>query len=170
MFLAYQSTVWMYVLMKINTQGRYALIALIDLASKSVGLPVSLSEIAERQNISLAYLEQLFTKLRRAGIVTSYRGASGGYTMAKSPESLRISEILSAVDEMLGVSERDIGKRGNGAEGRTFEDGLSVKLWEQLSATIYVFLHQMRLSDILNDQLTPCPAVPHFVVMVDDEK
>ncbi len=88
--------------------------------------------------------------------------------MAKSAESLRISEILTAVDEMLDISSQEVGK--GSIKGNTHEKGLSVKLWEQLSATIYVFLHQMRLSDILNDQLTPCPAVPHFIVMVDDEK
>ena len=80
--------------MKLNTQGRYALIALVDLSSRNTKKNVSLSEISERQNISLPYLEQLFLKLRKAGIVKSYRGSSGGYAIAKSPDLLRITEIL----------------------------------------------------------------------------
>ena len=72
--------------MKLNTQGRYALIALVDLSSRNTKKNVSLSEISERQNISLPYLEQLFLKLRKAGIVKSYRGSYGGYAIAKSPE------------------------------------------------------------------------------------
>ena len=84
--------------MKLNTQGRYALIALVDLSSRNTLKNVSLSEISERQNISLPYLEQLFLKLRKAGIVKSYRGSYGGYAIAKSPDLLRITEILKAVD------------------------------------------------------------------------
>ena len=89
--------------MKLNTQGRYALIALVDLSSRNTKKNVSLSEISERQNISLPYLEQLFLKLRKAGIVISYRGSSGGYAIAKSPELLRITEILKAVDQDLDL-------------------------------------------------------------------
>tara|TARA_A100001011_G_scaffold366302_1_gene418752 strand:- start:259 stop:714 length:456 start_codon:yes stop_codon:yes gene_type:complete len=146
--------------MKLNTQGRYALIALVDLSSRNSLKKISLSEISERQNISLPYLEQLFLKLRKAGIVRSFRGSSGGYTIAKSPDLLRISEILKAVDQDLDLgSEKD----DNLKKSKTIEEVLSNKMWEQLSANIYVFLHQMRLSDITADQLNPCPAVPNFV-------
>ena len=150
--------------MKLNTQGRYALIALVDLSSRNTKKNVSLSEISERQNISLPYLEQLFLKLRKAGIVKSYRGSSGGYAIAKSPDLLRITEILKAVDLDLDLgSEKNILK-----QSKTKEEVLSNKLWEQLSANMYVFLHQMRLSDIAADQLNPCPAVPHFVTIADN--
>ena len=149
--------------MKLNTQGRYALIALVDLCSRNTEKNVSLSEISERQNISLPYLEQLFLKLRKAGIVKSYRGSSGGYAIAKSPDLLRITEILKAVDLDLDLgSEKNILK-----QSKTKEEVLSNKLWEQLSANMYVFLHQMRLSDIAADQLNPCPAVPNFVTISD---
>ena len=150
--------------MKLNTQGRYALIALVDLSSRSNKKNISLSEISERQNISLPYLEQLFLKLRKAGIVKSYRGAHGGYAVAKSPYLLRITEILKAVDQDLNLgSENNRFLKKN----KTNEEILSNKMWEQLSANVYVFLHQMRLSDITADQLNPCPAVPNFITISD---
>ena len=153
--------------MKLNTQGRYALVALVDLAIRSEKKNVSLSEISDRQKISLPYLEQLFVKLRKAGIVKSFRGASGGYAISSSPEVLRISEILSAVDQdiELGSKKKIINKNSQ----TTDEEKLSSKMWEQLSANMYVFLHQMRLSDIITDQLNPCPAVPNFI-SINDEK
>tara|TARA_B100000965_G_scaffold303708_1_gene262434 strand:- start:758 stop:1213 length:456 start_codon:yes stop_codon:yes gene_type:complete len=150
--------------MKLNTQGRYALIALVHLSARSNKKRVSLSEISERQSISLPYLEQLFVKLRKAGIVKSFRGATGGYAMSKSAETLRITEILKAVDQDLVLA----AERKTAVEKvETEEEALASKMWEQLSANIYVFLHQMRLSDIANDQLNPCPAVPNFVSVSD---
>ena len=150
--------------MKLNTQGRYALIALVDLSSRGTLIKISLSEISERQNISLPYLEQLFLKLRKAGIVKSFRGSSGGYAIAKSPDLLRLTEILKAVDQDLDLGSE---KNSNVKQSKTQEEVLSNKMWEQLSANIYVFLHQMRLSDITADQLNPCPAVPNFVTISD---
>ena len=151
--------------MKLNTQGRYAVIALVDLSSRSSSKNISLSSISARQNISLPYLEQLFLKLRKAGIVKSFRGSSGGYTIAKSPDLIRITEILKAVDQDLDLGSEK-GSIFN--KPKTKEDILSSKMWEQLSANIYVFLHQMRLSDITADQLNPCPAVPNFVTISDN--
>ena len=151
--------------MKLNTQGKYALIALVDLSVRGQEKRISLSEISERQNISLPYLEQLFLKLRKAGIVKSFRGSSGGYTISKSSDSLRVSEILKAVDQDLDLGS--VKKSALIKQEKTKEEALSGKMWEQLSANIYVFLHQMRLSDIVNDQLNPCPAVPNFVSVSD---
>ena len=150
--------------MKLNTQGRYALIALIDLSARSKEKRVSLSEISERQSISLPYLEQLFVKLRKAGIVKSFRGATGGYAISKSAETLRITEILKAVDQDLDLAAE---RKKVVEKVETEEEALASKMWEQLSANMYVFLHQMRLSDIANDQLNPCPAVPNFVSVSD---
>ena len=150
--------------MKLNTQGRYALIALVDLSIRRNKKNISLSEISERQNISLPYLEQLFLKLRKAGIVKSYRGASGGYAVAKSPDLLRITDILKAVDQDLDLSSEN---KSFLKKNKTNEEILSNKMWEQLSANMYVFLHQMRLSDITADQLNPCPAVPNFITISD---
>ena len=151
--------------MKLSTKGRYAIIALLDLVKNGSERLVTLVEISKRQKISLAYLEQLFVKLRRAKIVVSVRGPGGGYKIARNTELIRISEILNAVDETM-----DAMKRGAGASGGDIgskEEILAEKLWEQLSANIYVFLHQTRLSDLIDKQIIPCPAVPAFVELVD---
>jgi len=152
--------------MKLSTKGRYAMVALVDLVLNGSDRLVTLVEISERQDISLAYLEQLFVKLRRAGIVESARGPSGGYKLASVPDKVRISEILGAVDEGMNAMSRGAGASGATIETKAHQ--LTDQLWEQLSANIYVFLHQTRLSDILFDQMVPCPAVPSFVVMVDE--
>ena len=151
--------------MKLNTQGRYALIALVDLTRRGNKERVSLSDIARKQNISLPYLEQLFVKLRKAGIVKSFRGSSGGYVISREPDTLRITDILKAVDQDLDLAAEN--KYIEDKKSATKEENLASKMWEQLSANIYVFLHQMRLSDIANDQLNPCPAVPNFVSFSD---
>ncbi|WP_112322631.1 Rrf2 family transcriptional regulator [Oceanibium sediminis] len=156
--------------MKLSTKGRYAMIALTDLAraaeTDGAGRLVALSEISERQDISLAYLEQLFVKLRRANIVESVRGPGGGYRLAGPAAEIRISEVLAAVDETMDALSRGAG--ASGATTGTEAAVLTEKLWEQLSAHVYVFLHQTRLSDIVRDGLAPCPAVPAFVEMVDE--
>ncbi len=153
--------------MKLSTKGRYAMIALVDLAHEGKDRLISLSEISERQDISLAYLEQLFVKLRRAGIVESVRGPGGGYRLAAPTTEIRVSEILCAVDETMDAMSRGAGASG-GEIGGTAQE-LTDKLWERLSAHVYVFLHQTRLSDITGDELAPCPAVPAFVQLVDEE-
>src|ERR1700704_7198994 len=85
--------------MRLSTKGRYAVMAMVDLAKHSGGNPVSLAEIAERQEISMSYLEQLFAKLRKGGLVKSVRGPGGGYLLAYPLEESRISDIILAVDE-----------------------------------------------------------------------
>ena len=152
--------------MKLSTKGRYAMIALTDLAAQGPDRLVSLAEISERQDISLAYLEQLFVKLRRAEIVESVRGPGGGYRLARPLEQIRVSEILSAVDETMDALTRGAG--ASGGSGGTPEQALADKLWEQLSANVYVLLHQTRLGDVVGNQLAPCPAVPSFVDVVDE--
>jgi len=84
---------------KLSTKGRYAVMAMVDLASTSRGNPIALADIAERQEISLSYLEQLFAKLRRGGLVRSVRGPGGGYLLAHATDQTRISDIILAVDE-----------------------------------------------------------------------
>lgn len=156
--------------MKLSTKGRYAMIALADMAQAGAGPEdghlVSLSGVAERQDISLAYLEQLFVKLRRAGIVESVRGPGGGYRLARAAEQIRICQILEAVDETMDALSRGAG--ASGAKGGTEAQLMTDRLWESLSAHVYVFLHQTRLSDITEGSLAPCPAVPAFIQMVDE--
>ena len=152
--------------MKLSTKGRYAMVALADLAGMSDGELVSLGELSKRQDISLPYLEQLFVKLRRAELVTSVRGPGGGYALARPASEIRVSEILGAVDET--VSALHAGAGASGAVSGTRAQSMTNRLWEGLSAHVYVFLHQTRLSDVVGNELTPCPAVPSLLTVVDD--
>ena len=153
--------------MKLTTKGRYAMIALTDLAHSGPNTLVNLTELSKRQNLSTHYLEQLFVKLRRAGLVKSVRGPGGGYKLAKSPESIRITEVLEAVDET--VNALDMGAGASGAVSGSQAQSMTNRLWESLSAHVYVFLHQIRLSEVVQNDLTPCPAVPILFTLVDDE-
>ncbi|MDT0682915.1 Rrf2 family transcriptional regulator [Roseicyclus sp. F158] len=152
--------------MKLSTKGRYAMVALVDLALASDERLLTLSDIASRQNISLPYLEQLFVKLRRAGLVASVRGPGGGYKLARPAAEIRVSEILDAVDET--VSALHTGAGAKGAISGSRAQSMTNRLWEGLSAHVYVFLHQARLSDVTKNALAPCPAVPHLFQVVDE--
>jgi Rrf2 family transcriptional regulator, iron-sulfur cluster assembly transcription factor len=152
--------------MKLSTKGKYAMIALVDLAHAPGGALVSLNEIAARQDVSLAYLEQLFVKLRRAGLVDSVRGPGGGYRLARAADAIRVSEVLEAVEET--VSALHTGAGASGAVSGSRAQSLTNRLWEGMSAHVYVFLHQTRLSDVAGNALTPCPAVPNLFQIVDE--
>jgi len=152
--------------MKLSTKGRYAMVALADLAIQPDEALVSLSEISKRQDISLAYLEQLFVKLRRADLVKSVRGPGGGYKLARTPAEIRISEVLGAVDETVSALHTGVGAKG-GASGSKAQS-MTNRLWEGLSANVYVYLHQTRLSDVIKNDLAPCPAVPNLFQVVDE--
>ncbi len=152
--------------MKLSTKGRYAMVALADLALARDGQLISLGEISKRQDVSLPYLEQLFVKLRRAGLVESVRGPGGGYKLSKSADAIRVSEILEAVDET--VNALHTGAGASGASSGSRAQSMTNRLWEGLSAHVYVFLHQTRLSDVVGNGLAPCPAVPALFEVVDD--
>ncbi len=152
--------------MKLSTRGRYAMVALADLALEAGDQYVTLTEISERQNISLTYLEQLFGKLRRAGLVESVRGPGGGYRLAASAEDIRVSQVLEAVDEDIDAMSRGFALAGGNSGSRA--QSLTNRLWEGLSAQMYVFFHKIRLSDIVRNELAPCPAVPNLLRLVDD--
>ncbi|MBT8456797.1 MAG: Rrf2 family transcriptional regulator [Rhodobacteraceae bacterium] len=152
--------------MKLSTKGRYAMVALADLAVAPEGGLVPLAELSKRQDISLPYLEQLFVKLRRAGLVDSVRGPGGGYRLARPASEIRVSDILGAVDET--VSAMHTGAGASGGLSGTRAQSLTNRLWEGLSAHVYVFLHQTRLSDVVGNDLTPCPAVPSLLTVVDE--
>lgn len=156
--------------MKLSTKGRYATVALVDMAlflKDEAEALITLSDISRRQDISLAYLEQLFVKLRRAGLVESVRGPGGGYRFARAPEHIRVVDILAAVDETVDAMHKGLGASGASSGSRA--QSLSNRLWESLSAHVYVFLHQTRLSDIALNDLAPCPAVPTLFSVVDDD-
>ncbi len=127
--------------MKLSTKGRYAMVALADLAMQPEGKLMSLAELSKRQDISLPYLEQLFVKLRRAGLVESVRGPGGGYRLAQPPSDIRVAEVLGAVDETVSAMHKGAGASGASSGSRA--QSMTNRLWEGLSAHVYVFLHQV---------------------------
>ncbi len=137
--------------MRLSTKGRYAVMALVDLARESGGRPVSLADISSRQDISLSYLEQLFAKLRRAGLVKSARGPGGGYVLARSLEETRISDAILAVDEPIRATrckpESGAGCHADKSRCATHD------LWEELTRHIHVFLSSVTLADVINRQV-----------------
>ena len=152
--------------MKLSTKGRYAVVALADLALQHEGALMNLTELSKRQDISLAYLEQLFVKLRRAELVESVRGPGGGYRLARSASDIRVADILAAVDETVSAMHKGAGVTGGASGSRA--QSMTNRLWEGLSAHVYVFLHQARLSDVVSNELAPCPAVPALFEVVDE--
>jgi Rrf2 family iron-sulfur cluster assembly transcriptional regulator len=153
--------------MKLSTKGRYAMVALVDIALRDGEELVTLSEISKQQDISLPYLEQLFVKLRRADLVASVRGPGGGYRLSRPASEIRVVDVLSAVDETVNALQKGAGASG-GASGSKAQS-MTNRLWESLSAQVYVFLHQTRLSDVVSNTLAPCPAVPTLFPVVDEE-
>lgn len=152
--------------MKLSTKGRYAMVALTDIALQPEDELVTLGEISKRQDISLPYLEQLFVKLRRADLVKSVRGPGGGYRLSRPASQIRVVDIMSAVDETVDAMHKGAG--ASGALSGSRAQSMTNRLWEGLSAHVYVFLHQTRLSDVVMNDLTPCPAVPNLFEIIDD--
>jgi Rrf2 family iron-sulfur cluster assembly transcriptional regulator len=142
--------------MRLSTKGRYAVMAMADLAGNAaeaqmpVGAeprPVALADIAARQDISLSYLEQLFAKLRRGGLVTSVRGPGGGYRLSRPSGELRIADIILAVDEPIAATRCKTGS----TKGCTKTGARCVThdLWEELGQQIHVFLSSVSLADVV---------------------
>jgi len=133
--------------MQLGTKGRYAVMAMADLARHEYGRAVALADIAARQEISLSYLEQLFARLRRAGLVRSVRGPGGGYRLARPADQTRVLDIVRAVDEPIHAV------RCGAAPGRGCMGGggqcLTHDLWEALGRTIRDFLAGVTLADVL---------------------
>jgi len=142
------------------------MLALADISLQPRDGLVTLGDISKRQDISLPYLEQLFVKLRRAGLVASVRGPGGGYRLAKAQSDIRVVDIFAAVDETVNALHKGAGASGGHSGSRA--QSLTNRLWEGFSAHVYVFLHQTRLSDVIENELAPCPAVPSLFEMVDE--
>lgn len=130
--------------MKLTTKGRYAVTAMLDLSLHSKGGPVSLAEISERQDISLSYLEQLFSKLRKNELVESMRGPGGGYRLGRDPSDVSISDIISAVDENVDVTRCGGAANCDNGDKRC----LTHDLWMDLSKQIQNFLDEISLEDM----------------------
>ncbi len=138
--------------MRLSTKGRYAVMAMADLAgNEGASKPVSLAEIAKRQEISLSYLEQLFAKLRRGGLVKSVRGPGGGYRLSRPSGEVRIADIILAVDEPITATRCHPGSP-MGCTG-TATRCVTHDLWEELGRQIHVFLSGVSLADVVEKRI-----------------
>ena len=137
--------------MKINSKSRYAVMALADIASFNMQNPVSLRDISLRQNISLVYLEQIFSKLKKNNIVKSIRGTNGGYVLTKDPEQIKLSNIFLAVDEKVKTLQckRESKKGCNGKLTKC----ITHNLWDDLEMHINDFFDKKNLGDLLKNNL-----------------
>jgi Rrf2 family iron-sulfur cluster assembly transcriptional regulator len=140
--------------MKLSTKGRYAVMAVVDLACNCDAGPVALSDIASRQDISLSYLEQLFAKLRRSEVVKSIRGPGGGYLLARAANDTRISEIITAVDEPIATTRCGITVDSGGATNakgclKDNQKCLTHDLWAELGRQIQLYLNSVTVSDVV---------------------
>ncbi|PWC54623.1 MULTISPECIES: Rrf2 family transcriptional regulator [unclassified Azospirillum] len=137
--------------MRLSTKGRYAVMAMVDLAANSNGSPVALADIAERQEISLSYLEQLFAKLRKGGLVKSVRGPGGGYLLAYTADNTRVSDIILAVDEPIRTTRcaniTPQGCRTNRSRCLTHD------LWEELGNQIHMYLSSVTIADVVEKRV-----------------
>ena len=143
--------------MKISTRGRYAVMAMADIAQQSAQGhqgPQKLADIGLRQEISLNYLEQIFGDLRRAGLVESHRGAHGGYTLSDTPDNMRIGDVIQAVDEPVDVTRCGTSHGCLTKQARC----LTHDLWAELGNTIHGFLNAISLADVVAGK--PLPSMP----------
>jgi Rrf2 family iron-sulfur cluster assembly transcriptional regulator len=143
--------------MKLSTKGRYAVMAMVDLARHGGAHPVSLADIAERQEISLSYLEQLFAKLRRNGLVRSVRGPGGGYLLGRGTDEVKISDIILAVDEPIRATRCNptsaVGCKTDRSRCLTHD------LWEELGNQIHLFLRSVSLADVIENRVVGAACV-----------
>jgi Rrf2 family transcriptional regulator, iron-sulfur cluster assembly transcription factor len=146
--------------MQLSTKGRYAVMALVDLAAQqdlagTIG-PICLADIARRQQLSLSYLEQLFGKMRRAGLVYSARGPGGGYRLARRAEDIVIAEIVAAVDEPIRATRCEAGSGGGMVGAGSSSCGEKCQthdLWFELGRQIALFLEGLTLADVVDGRV-----------------
>jgi Rrf2 family iron-sulfur cluster assembly transcriptional regulator len=134
--------------MRLTTKGRFAVTAMIDLAMRDSGGPVTLAEISQRQKISLSYLEQLFGKLRRQSLVKSTRGPGGGYRLARPSNEVSVADIILAVDEPIDATQ--CGGKENCVDEQKC---LTHDLWTALNAHIFDYLRGVKLSRLVDEQI-----------------
>ncbi len=135
--------------MKLSTKGRYGLRAMVDLAIHSGGDHVALYSIAERQNISENYLEQVFSILRKSGLVKSVKGAQGGYTIADKSSNITIGRILRALEGDLSVV--DEASESNNSDENSIQRCIKINVWDKMTASLNSLVDQMTLEDLENE-------------------
>ena len=133
--------------MKLTSKGRYAVMAMADLAKNNAKVPISLNEISLRQGISLSFLEQLFLRLKKSELVQSTRGPNGGYLLSKAPEEIKLSSIISAVDEKVKTVKCKKESR-KGCNGKLIKC-ITHNLWDELESHINSFFEKNTLKDII---------------------
>ena len=131
--------------MRLTTKGRYAVTAMLDLAIHHGDGPITLADIAQRQGISLSYLEQLFSRLRKQKLVSSVRGPGGGYSLGREANGIFIAQVITAVDESV-----DTTRCGGAHNCQDNHQCLTHDLWQDLSTRIYEYLNQISLQDLMN--------------------
>lgn len=130
--------------MKISSKGRYGLDAMLDLAVHSKDEHISLNSIAQRQDVSASYLEQVFSTLRKAGLISSIKGAQGGYTLSNKPSNIRVGDILRALEGNLIVVDEQ-------QSDNNIQNCITKNVWEELNAHINEFVDSITLDDLLNE-------------------
>ena len=135
------------IIMKLTTKGRFAVTAILDLALNEADSPVTLAEISKRQSISLSYLEQLFSRMRRVGLVTSVRGPGGGYRTAIDSSTLTVKDIITSVDEQIDATQ--CGGNENCQEGGRC---ITHNLWASLNHKILDYLESLTLAQLIYEQ------------------
>lgn len=134
--------------MKISTKGRYGLRAMVDLAIHARNEHVALNAVAERQNISTNYLEQVFSGLRKAGLVKSIKGAQGGYIIAENPENIKVGTILRALEGNLSVIDNT---ETQGIDNKSIQYCLKQSVWDKINQSISDVVDSITLEDLVND-------------------
>ncbi len=144
--------------MKVSTKGRYGLRAMIDLALYSKYDLVPLVSIAERQDISKSYLEQVFSTLRKAGLVKSIKGAQGGYALSSDAEEITVGMILRALEGDLSVVPEEVSTHTN-----RIESYIRNKIWKEIDKKVFSYIDEISLKDIIDDYLKMDPAPMYYI-------
>jgi Rrf2 family iron-sulfur cluster assembly transcriptional regulator len=136
--------------MMLTTKGRYAVMAIVDIATNSTGKPVSLYEVSARQNIAHNYLEQIFLKMKKLGVVKATRGPGGGYVLAEEPSKISISKIIDAVEEEIKIT-----RCANKSEGCVVRNSKCIThdLWHGLGENIRSYLSKISVEDVIRGQI-----------------
>ena len=143
--------------MRLTTKGRFAVTAMLDLALNEEEKPVTLAGISERQGISLSYLEQLFSRLRRNGLVKSVRGPGGGYRLAKQHHDISVSDIITAVDELIDATQCGGKENCHSAAHPGGTRCMTHDLWSTLNEKMVEYLDSVSLQDLVDQQREPKP-------------